>query len=189
MAAPTKDPARDPTRDPTNERREDAVPVRPPAPARPLLRGLGSWASVAWFLVPALVLFLVFVLAPIAVAVHTSFFKWGGIGRMDDFVGFENYARLFADQVFLGDMGRGLYLIVLSITVQLPFALFTAVLLNQRLRGRAVEAADADDPRGPGTPTVAINGTQITDDLYGRLFEKESFDQLLNSAHNQPQTG
>lgn len=112
--------------------------VRPPAPARSRLRGLKSWASVAWYLVPALVLFLVFVLAPIAVAVYTGFFKWGGIGPMDDFVGFENYTKLFGDQVFLGDLGRGLYLIVLSITVQLPFALFTAVLLNQRLRGRAV---------------------------------------------------
>ncbi|WP_203674248.1 carbohydrate ABC transporter permease [Streptomyces sp. SID13666] len=102
------------------------------------MRGLRSWASVAVYLVPALVLFLVFVLAPIAVAVYTGFFKWGGIGPMDDFVGFENYTKLFDDQVFLGDLGRGLYLIVLSITVQLPFALFTAVLLNQRLRGRAV---------------------------------------------------
>ncbi|MEU8437148.1 sugar ABC transporter permease [Streptomyces sp. NPDC029216] len=102
------------------------------------MRGLRSWASVAWFLVPALVLFLVFVLAPIAVAVYAGLFKWGGTGPMDDFVGFENYARLFDDQVFLGDLERGLYLIALSITVQLPFALFTAVLLNQRLRGRAV---------------------------------------------------
>ncbi|MGW8779466.1 carbohydrate ABC transporter permease [Streptomyces sp. NPDC055796] len=109
-----------------------------PAPARSLLGGLRSWASVAWFLVPALVLFLVFVLAPIAVAVYTGFFKWGGTGPMDDFVGFENYAKLFDDQVFLGDLEHGLYLIALSITVQLPFALFTAVLLNQRLRGRAV---------------------------------------------------
>ncbi len=127
-----------PAKDPAEERTGGAVPVHLHAPARSLPRELGSWASIAWFLVPALVLFLVFVLAPIAVAVHTSFFKWGGIGSMDDFVGFENYTRLFADQVFLGDMGRGLYLIVLSITVQLPFALFTAVLLNQKLRGRAV---------------------------------------------------
>nr|WP_309050317.1 sugar ABC transporter permease [Streptomyces sp.] len=85
-----------------------------------------------------MVLFLVFVLAPIVVAVYTGFFKWGGIGPLDDFVGFANYTKLFGDPVFLGDLGRGLYLIVLSITVQLPFALFTAVLLNQRLRGRAV---------------------------------------------------
>ncbi|WP_236239662.1 carbohydrate ABC transporter permease [Streptomyces sp. CC228A] len=102
------------------------------------MRGWGDWASVAWFLVPALVLFLVFVLAPIAVAVHTGFFRWGGIGPVDDFVGFANYTRLFGDRVFLGDLGRGLYLIVLSVAVQLPFALLTAVLLNQRLRGRAV---------------------------------------------------
>ncbi|MGW7458083.1 carbohydrate ABC transporter permease [Streptomyces sp. NPDC054797] len=102
------------------------------------MRRWGNWASVAWFLLPALVLFLVFVLAPIAVAVYTGFFKWGGVGPMDDFVGFENYAEVFDDEVFLGDLGRGLYLIALSLTVQLPFALFTAVLLNQRLRGRAV---------------------------------------------------
>ncbi|MGW7450097.1 carbohydrate ABC transporter permease [Streptomyces sp. NPDC054787] len=112
--------------------------MHPPAPRRSLLRRWGDWASVAWFLLPALVLFLVFVLAPIAVAVYTGFFKWGGVGPMDDFVGFGNYAKLFDDEVFLGDLGRGLYLIALSLTVQLPFALFTAVLLNQRLRGRAV---------------------------------------------------
>lgn len=123
----------------TEERTKEAVPAHPHArPARSLLRGLGSWASVAWFLVPALVLFLVFVLAPIVVAVYTGFFKWGGIGPLDDFISLENYATLFRDQVFLGDLRRGLYLIALSITVQLPFALFTAVLLNQRLRGRAV---------------------------------------------------
>ncbi|MEW2135623.1 sugar ABC transporter permease [Streptomyces sp. NPDC005409] len=102
------------------------------------MRRWGDWASVAWFLLPALALFLVFVLAPIAVAVYTGFFKWGGVGPMDDFVGFGNYAKLFHDEVFLGDLGRGLYLIALSLTVQLPFALFTAVLLNQRLCGRAV---------------------------------------------------
>ncbi|KOG10668.1 MULTISPECIES: carbohydrate ABC transporter permease [Streptomyces] len=135
VAAPTKGPADERTGD---ERTEGAAPASPAVPARSLLSGLAGWASVAWFLVPALVLFLVFVLAPIVVAVHNSFYKWGGVGPMVDFVGLENYVRLFDDQVFIGDMGRGLYLIVLSITVQLPFALFTAVLLNQKLRGRAV---------------------------------------------------
>ncbi|MFF0424893.1 carbohydrate ABC transporter permease [Streptomyces sp. NPDC004520] len=122
----------------TGERTEVSVPTPPPVKAPSGKRDWAAWASVAWFLVPALVLFLVFVLAPIVVAVWTGFFKWGGIGPMDDFVGLGNYTKLFDDQVFLGDLGRGLYLIVLSITVQLPFALLTAVLLNQKLRGRAV---------------------------------------------------
>ncbi|GAA3122741.1 DsbA family protein [Streptomyces rectiviolaceus] len=44
---------------------------------------------------------------------------------------------------------------------------------------KTYEAAGGDDPRGPGTPTVAVNGTQVTGDLYGSLFDKESFDLLL----------
>ncbi|MFC8588449.1 carbohydrate ABC transporter permease [Streptomyces sp. NPDC057217] len=122
----------------TEKRTEGSVAAPPPLPDRSRWGRLGAWASVVWFLVPALALFLVFVLAPIVVAVWTGFFKWGGIGPMDDFVGFGNYTKLFDDQVFLGDLGRGLYLILMSVLVQLPFALFTAVLLNQRLRGRAV---------------------------------------------------
>lgn len=124
----------------TKERQRTEGSVAPPAPppARSFLSRWGSWASVAWFLVPALVLFLVFVLAPMVVAVWTGFFKWGGIGPMDDFVGLANYTKLFDDEVFVGDLWRGLYLILMSVLVQLPFALFTAVLLNQRLRGRAV---------------------------------------------------
>ncbi|AWZ08687.1 MULTISPECIES: thioredoxin domain-containing protein [unclassified Streptomyces] len=47
---------------------------------------------------------------------------------------------------------------------------------------KAYEAAGGDDPRGPGTPTVVINGTQITGARYAWLFEERSFGQLLKSA-------
>ncbi|MFH8491999.1 DsbA family protein [Streptomyces longisporoflavus] len=46
------------------------------------------------------------------------------------------------------------------------------------------EAAGGDDPRGPGTPTVVINGTEVKGDRYGLLFEEESFALLLNSARD-----
>jgi raffinose/stachyose/melibiose transport system permease protein len=93
--------------------------------------------TIILFLLPALVLFTLLVLAPILVALYASFFRWGGFGLPSDFVGFENFTRLFQDEVFLGDLWRGLVLILLSIGIQLPFALSIAVLLNQRLRGRA----------------------------------------------------
>ncbi|MFD5142688.1 DsbA family protein [Streptomyces sp. NPDC058401] len=47
---------------------------------------------------------------------------------------------------------------------------------------KTYEAAGGDDPRGPGTPTVVINNTQITGARYGWLFEERSFGQLLRSA-------
>jgi raffinose/stachyose/melibiose transport system permease protein len=101
-------------------------------------RRLRGWALITWFLVPALALFVVFVLAPIAMALYTSFFRWGGFGWPSDFVGLDNFTRLLDDPVFLGDLWRGLVLIVLSLLIQLPFALAMAVMLNQRMRGRAV---------------------------------------------------
>ncbi|OUC90810.1 sugar ABC transporter permease [Streptosporangium minutum] len=70
---------------------------------------------------------------------YTSVFKWNGLGGAPtDFVGAANFGRMFSDEVFLGDLWRGLVLIVLSTTVQLPLALGIAMLLNQRLRGRAL---------------------------------------------------
>ncbi len=83
-------------------------------------------------------LFGLLVLAPIAVAMYTSVFKWNGLGGLpSDFVGLDNFTRMFDDEVFVGDLWRGLVLIVLSITVQLPLALAIAMLLNQKMRGRA----------------------------------------------------
>lgn len=95
--------------------------------------------TIALFLLPALALFGLLVLAPILVAMYTSVFKWNGLGGAPtDFVGTANFGRMFSDEVFLGDLWRGLVLIVLSTTVQLPLALGIAMLLNQRLRGRAL---------------------------------------------------
>lgn len=93
--------------------------------------------TVVSFLLPALVLFGSLVLVPVGVALYLSLFKWSGFGTPSDFVLFGNFASLFGDSVFIGDLWRGFLLIVLSIGIQLPFALAMAMLLNQRLRGRA----------------------------------------------------
>jgi raffinose/stachyose/melibiose transport system permease protein len=95
--------------------------------------------TITLFLLPAVLLFVLLVLTPIVVAMYTSLFKWNGLGGApSDFIGLDNFTRMFADPVFLGDLWRGLVLIVLSLTVQLPFALAMALLLNQRMRGRAL---------------------------------------------------
>lgn len=94
--------------------------------------------TILLFLAPALVLFCVIVLAPIFVALYASLFKWNGLrGLPTDFLGLDNYTRLLQDPVFLGDLWRGLILIVLSLVIQLPLSLGLALLLNQKLRGRA----------------------------------------------------
>ncbi|WP_238431718.1 carbohydrate ABC transporter permease [Streptomyces cavernae] len=113
------------------------MPTGGPARA-PVLHRVRDWLSAFVFTVPALTLFGLLVLVPMGYAGYISFFNWGGFGSLTDAVGFDNYTRLFKDPVFLGDLWRGGLLIGLSVVLQLPFALAVAVLLNQKLRGRAV---------------------------------------------------
>ncbi|WP_329330039.1 sugar ABC transporter permease [Streptomyces luteogriseus] len=113
----------------------------PPVTDRPTGRARRRalhWLTAAGFQLPALVLFMGLVLLPMLFALYAAFFRWGGFGMPSDYIGGENFTRLFQDDVFLGDLWRCLVLVVLSLAIQLPFALAMAVLLNQRMRGRAV---------------------------------------------------
>jgi raffinose/stachyose/melibiose transport system permease protein len=112
-----------------------------PAPARRLsrcARARRRWATIALFLAPALALYLVLVVAPVVQAIYYSGFQWNGLGSLDEFVGLENFRRAFADDVFVGALKHNAIIIVLSLFVQLPFALATAMIVNARMRGRAL---------------------------------------------------
>ncbi|EEP70306.1 sugar ABC transporter permease component [Micromonospora sp. ATCC 39149] len=98
----------------------------------------GRRGTLAVFLTPALALFLLLVIAPIAVASYASLYKWNGFGLPENFIGLDNYTRAFGDPTFRGDLWRALVLVVLSLTIQLPVALGLAMLLNQPLKGRSV---------------------------------------------------
>ena len=96
-------------------------------------------AVLALFMAPALVLFVGLVLGPIVLGIYTSLFKWNGFGGLPtNFVGLANFTRLLSDEVFIGDLERGLILIVLSVGIQLPFSLALALLVNQKIRMRSV---------------------------------------------------
>ena len=99
-------------------------------------RGPGKRTAIALFLLPALVLYSVFVLFPIVQAVHYSFFKWNGLTPLTDFVGVANYQRALAEPVFQGAVQHNVFVIVLSLLVQIPFALGLALILSRRFRGR-----------------------------------------------------
>ncbi|MEW2305704.1 sugar ABC transporter permease [Streptomyces sp. NPDC006655] len=117
----------------------DSVSQPRPAPDRARSRRrLLHWLTAMGFQLPALALFGVLVLLPILFALYASFFRWGGFGMPSDYTGTDNFTHLFQDDVFLGDLWRCLVLVVFSLALQLPFALAMAVLLNQRIRGRAV---------------------------------------------------
>ena len=69
---------------------------------------------------------------------YYSGFKWNGLGELDEFVGLENFKRAFNDDVFIGALKHNAIFVVLSLCLQLPFALAVALMLNAKLKGRAL---------------------------------------------------
>lgn len=110
----------------------------PPAAAdAPIVRLTRDRLVVIGFLLPALALFALFVIYPIAQSVYYSFFNWKGFGPAVDFVGLDNYLDILNDRVFLIALQNGLLIVFFSLVAQLPLALLLAVLVGRDLPGRS----------------------------------------------------
>lgn len=93
--------------------------------------------SIFLFLLPALVLFLLFVIYPIFQSIYYSLFDWKGFGPAEDFVGLDNFKNILRDKVFLIALRNAFLLIVFSLIIQLPLSLMLAVMVGRDLPGRA----------------------------------------------------
>jgi raffinose/stachyose/melibiose transport system permease protein len=93
---------------------------------------------IVLFLLPALILFLLFVIYPIFRSIYFSMFDWNGLGPAVDFVGLQNFKDILTDQVFLKATRNILLIIVFSVGAQLPLALVLAVMVGRDLPGRGI---------------------------------------------------
>jgi len=121
-------------------RTRGAAPAAAPAPRgrRPLSPAVRKRLEIAFFVLPALALFAVFIVTPVVQAVRYSVFRWNGLGPLDDFVGLANYANALRDTIFTDAVMNNFIIIALSILIQLPLGLGIALLLNREIWGRTV---------------------------------------------------
>ncbi|MBC7814510.1 MAG: sugar ABC transporter permease, partial [Burkholderiales bacterium] len=92
---------------------------------------------IALFLLPGMLIFLLFVLMPISQSVYFSLYDWNGFGPPTDFVWTGNYERLLSHSVFQDSVWHSFTLMSLSLLIQLPMALGLALLVGRgKLRGR-----------------------------------------------------
>jgi len=90
------------------------------------------------FLLPALVLFLLFVVYPIFRSAYFSTFDWKGLGAATKNIGLGNYRKILTDDVFLKSVKNVLIIIVLSLGLQLPAAIVLANMVGRDLPGRGL---------------------------------------------------
>ena len=90
---------------------------------------------------PAIVIFLGFVIFPVFMAAYYGFFQWKGFGTPSvngKFVGLGNYATILKDPAFQQAVGHNFFIMIMSLVVQLPLAVLFALLINQKMKGRAL---------------------------------------------------
>lgn len=113
-------------------------------PATPAKATTGATASTSTrdkgrhlFLFPAIVWILIFTLFPLLYAVYTSFFSFR-FGRINQFVGLENYRRLFIDENLHNALWVTFRFVAVTVSVEMVLGFALALLLNREMRGRSV---------------------------------------------------
>ncbi len=93
--------------------------------------------KTAWlFLLPAGIIYISVIVAPIFYSLFISLYKWNGIGDKV-FVGLANYKSLFSgDKTFHTAIINNLVWIVLTIFITMSVSLAFAVVLNKKFIGR-----------------------------------------------------
>jgi ABC-type sugar transport system permease subunit len=116
---------------------ESAPPASPRAAAR--RRGRAKMRlEIALLSGPAIIMFLAFVIFPVALAAFYGFYRWHGYGAPTDWVGLNNYRLILTDPAFQQVLWHTGLVLVLSLVVQGPLAIALALLLNQKIRGRSI---------------------------------------------------
>ncbi|WP_423760254.1 carbohydrate ABC transporter permease [Burkholderia sp. NLJ2] len=92
-------------------------------------RGIAPWL----FLAPALIVFAIYVIAPVFQSIGLSFYEWDGLGKAR-YIGFANYVELYRDPDFLSALKNNLIWLI-GYLLAIPAGLFMALFLNQAVFG------------------------------------------------------
>lgn len=89
----------------------------------------GKYPFIIGFLAVPVALYVTFVVAAYIQTFQLAFTNWSGLGPIT-YVGFDNFQRLFDDDLFWRSVGHNLYLLILLPIITIAIALVFAFLLN-----------------------------------------------------------
>lgn len=128
------------------------------------------------FLLPAFAFFGIFVLFPILQGVYTSFFDYSM--NKFDFIGLDNYIRLFQDEIFWKSMINTLVLVIGVVPFIMVFSIYVAnAIYKKHAVTRSFFRAVFYLPVVTGTVSITVVWKWIFDPISGIL------NYLLESAH------
>lgn len=90
-----------------------------------------KYLFLTFCLVPTFIMFSIFTLYPLFSGLYYSFFEMSGSSANKEFIGFDNYIRLFTDDIILNTIIHDYFLVVTKVIGIMIMAMFFAVALTQ----------------------------------------------------------
>ena len=131
---------------------------------RPRGGGLADWVGVA----PPFLLFLLFIVVPMIVAVVLSFSSWNGLGN-PKWAGLANWTQFFRDPQAHSSLWITLQLIVYSYIVQTPISIGLGLFTAGKGRLKSVYASIYVLPMLVSTVGIALVWESFLDPYFGPL--------------------
>lgn len=98
-------------------------------------RGRNGFIAVC--VLPAVILFIIFMIVPTINVFNMSLYKWGGFSNNKTFVGLNNFKILFEDPKFYRSFQNSILLITFVTIITMAFALiFAAILSREKIKGQ-----------------------------------------------------
>lgn len=88
---------------------------------------------ICGLMIPSLIVYCIYIILPIGMAVSYGFTKYSGIGKAA-FNGLDNYKRLFSNPIFWRALKNTMIIFVVAFVLLMVGAFFIALLLNNHLK-------------------------------------------------------
>lgn len=120
------------------------------------------------YILPNMILFMVFMIIPIFMTLYYSFMNWKGIGK-PQFIALDNYVWLFKNEVFWKTVLNTISYTVMTVPLIMVLALSLAMLVNMNIPLRGVFRSAIYLPAVVSTVVVGMVFTWLFQDQAGLI--------------------
>ncbi|MDF3042876.1 MAG: binding-protein-dependent transport system inner rane component [Thermomicrobiales bacterium] len=139
------------------------------APISPTQRAWRRYRAGVFFVLPALVLYLVFMVYPFFQSIYLSFTSWNGVEPVKEWIGLDNYRELIRDPMLWTSLRHNLIWVVIGTVAPIVIGMALALLLWRQPKGFTLFRTMFFMPQVLSTVVIGIVWNWIYNPIFGIL--------------------
>src|SRR5215204_621454 len=137
----------------------------------PARRSWRRYRAGILFVLPALILYLIFMVYPFFRSIYFSFTSWNGVTAVKEWVGLTNYRELIGDNLFWLALKHTVIWVIVGTIAPIAIGMLLAILLWRRPKGFTLFRTIFFMPQVLSTVVIAIIWNWIYNPIFGILNE------------------